>query len=68
MKKAVCLFLLLAGAALMVFGAVSNDSVLNSLSRFVTGKDADTAAWQLLAGGLVAFGGLVVGLWRPTTD
>lgn len=68
MKKAVCLFLLLAGAALMVFGAVSNDSVLRSLGRLFTGKAADTATWQLLSGGAVAFCGVVVGLWQPKAN
>ncbi len=64
MKKSVSLFLLLAGAALIVFGAVSNDSVLRSVGRFVTGQDADTASSQLLAGGVVVICGLAVGLWR----
>lgn len=55
---------MLAGAALIVFGAVSNDSVLRSVGRFVTGQDTDTASWQFLAGGAMVLCGLVVGLWR----
>jgi hypothetical protein len=32
------------------------------------GKAADTAAWQLLAGGIVAVCGVVVGLWQPKAN
>lgn len=53
MNKPVSLILLIAGIALLIYGANASDSIGSSFSRAFTGSPTDKTLWLLL-GGLAA--------------
>jgi hypothetical protein len=50
MNKPISLILLIAGIALLIYGANSSDSIGSSFSRAFTGSPTDKTLWLLLGG------------------
>ena len=63
MMKGVCVALIVAGVALLVWGLRVSDSFSSDVSRVFTDSPTDKAIWMLIVGGAALTAGLV-GLTR----
>jgi len=59
MAKGICLALVVAGVALLIFGFRAADSLSSDVSRFFTDSPTDKAIWMLIGGGAALIVGLV---------
>jgi hypothetical protein len=64
MNKIIAIIVLAAGAALIVYGINSSNSIGSDFSRFFTGSPTNKSIWLLIVGSVLAavgVGGLLTG-------
>src|SRR4029434_2874780 len=59
MNKPLCIVLLLAGLALLVYGINATNSVASETSEALTGSPTNKAMWLMIGGGAAALLGLI---------